>query len=65
VWINYARSAHGRKVMKRWSLMGKSGVRGRTRKPALIFNLGADIQIGDMKLPKGSYSIRTLPTEEE
>jgi hypothetical protein len=59
----YAPSAHGRKVMGALVPYGEVWCTGANT--ATGFNLGADIQIGDLKLPKGSYSIWTLPSEKE
>jgi hypothetical protein len=59
----FAPSAHGRKVMGALVPYGEVWCTGANT--ATGFTLGADIQMGDLKLPKGSYSIWTLPTEKE
>jgi hypothetical protein len=59
----YAPSMHGRKVMGGLVPYGEVWCTGANI--ATGFNLGADIQLGDLKIPKGEYSIWTLPTEKE
>jgi hypothetical protein len=59
----YAPSTHGRKVMGGLVPYGEVWCTGANI--ATGFNLGADIQLGDLKIPKGEYSIWTLPTENE
>jgi hypothetical protein len=59
----YAPSRHDRKVMGGLVPYGQVWCTGANI--ATGFTLGADIQIGDMRLPKGAYSIWTLPTEKE
>jgi hypothetical protein len=59
----YAPSMHERKIMGGLVPYGEVWCTGANI--ATGFNLGSDIQIGTLKLPKGSYSIWTLPTEKE
>jgi hypothetical protein len=59
----YAPSAHGRKIMGGLVPYGEVWCTGANI--ATGFTLGADIRIGDLKLPKGVYSIWTLPNENE
>ena len=59
----YAPSMHERKVMGGLVPYGEVWCTGANI--ATGFTLGADIQMGDLKLPKGSYSIWTLPTESD
>jgi len=59
----YAPSAHGRKIMG--ALVPYDEVWCTGANIATGFNLGADIQIGDLRVPKGSYSIWTLPTAKD
>ncbi|HXJ40648.1 MAG TPA: DUF2911 domain-containing protein [Bryobacteraceae bacterium] len=59
----YAPSAHGRKIMGQLVPYGEVWCTGANI--ATEFNVGADIQIGSLKLPRGAYSIWTLPTEKE
>jgi hypothetical protein len=59
----YAPSMHERKIMGALVPYGQVWCTGANI--ATGFTLGADIQIGDLKLPKGAYSIWTLPTEKE
>jgi hypothetical protein len=59
----YAPSMHGRKVMGGLVPYGEVWCTGANI--ATGFTLGADITMGNLKLPKGEYSIWTLPTEKE
>ncbi len=59
----YAPSMHGRKVMGGLVPFGEVWCTGANI--ATGFTLGADIQMGTLKLPKGEYSIWTLPTAQE
>src|SRR5882724_8556580 len=59
----YAPSMHERKVMGGLVPYGQVWCTGANI--ATGFTLGSDIQIGDLKLPKGAYSIWTLPNEKE
>lgn len=59
----FSPSAHGRKIMGALVPFGEVWCTGANI--ATRFNVGADIQMGDLKLPKGSYSIWTLPNEKE
>lgn len=59
----YAPSMHERKVMGGLVPYGQVWCTGANI--ATAFTLGSDIQMGDLKLPKGSYSIWTLPTEND
>jgi Protein of unknown function (DUF2911) len=59
----FAPSMHGRKVMGGLVPYGEVWCTGANI--ATGFNTSADLQIGDLKLPKGTYSIWTLPTEKE
>ncbi len=59
----YAPSMHGRKVMGGLVPYGEVWCTGANI--ATGFNLGSDIEIGGLKVPKGSYSIWTLPGEKE
>jgi len=59
----YAPSAHGRKIMGGLVPYGEVWCTGANI--ATGFTLGAPIQIGTLKLPKGAYSIWTLPGEKE
>lgn len=59
----YAPSMHERKVMGGLVPYGQVWCTGANI--ATGFTLGADIQLGDLKLPKGAYSIWTLPNEKE
>jgi len=59
----FAPSAHGRKIMGALVPFGEVWCTGANI--ATGFNLGADIRMGDLKLPKGSYSIWTIPTEKD
>src|SRR5438270_7000283 len=59
----YAPSMHGRKVMGGLVPYGEVWCTGANI--ATGFSLGADIQLGNLKIPKGEYSIWTLPNEKE
>jgi len=59
----YAPSMHGRKVMGGLVPYGEVWCTGANI--ATGFSVGADIQIGSLKLPKGEYSIWTLPKADE
>jgi len=59
----YAPSAHGRKIMGTLVPYGTVWCTGANI--ATGFTTAADLQIGTLKLPKGAYSIWTLPTERE
>src|ERR1700712_2990067 len=59
----YAPSRHDRKVMGGLVPYGEVWCTGANI--ATGFKLGADIKLGDLKLPKGEYSIWTIPTEKE
>src|SRR4051794_7608934 len=59
----YAPSAHGRKVMGALVPYGEVWCTGANI--ATGFTTEANLQIGALKLPKGTYSIWTLPTEKE
>jgi len=59
----YAPSMHGRKVMGGLVPYGEVWCTGANI--ATGFSIGADIQIGSLKLPKGEYSIWTLPKADE
>ncbi len=59
----YAPSAHGRKIMGALVPYGEVWCTGANI--ATGFTLGADIRIGDLKLPKGAYSIWTLPKDND
>jgi hypothetical protein len=59
----YAPSMHERKIMGALVPYGQVWCTGANI--ATGFTLGAAIRIGDLTLPKGAYSIWTLPTENE
>jgi hypothetical protein len=59
----YAPSMHGRKVMGGLVPFGEVWCTGANI--ATGFTVGANIRIGNLKLPKGEYSIWTLPNEKE
>ena len=59
----YAPSMHGRKVMGGLVPYGEVWCTGANI--ATGFTLGADIQMGSLKLAKGEYSIWTLPNAAE
>lgn len=59
----YAPSMHGRKVMGGLVPYGEVWCTGANI--ATGFTLGADIRMGGLKLPKGEYSIWTLPGAQE
>lgn len=57
----YAPSMHGRKIMGSLVPFGEVWCTGANIQTALTSEV--DFQIGDLKLPKGSYSLWTLPGE--
>ncbi|MDE3197957.1 MAG: DUF2911 domain-containing protein [Acidobacteriota bacterium] len=57
----YAPSMHGRKVMGGLVPYGQVWCTGANIATGITFP--ADVQIGNLRLPKGSYSIWTLPGE--
>jgi hypothetical protein len=59
----YAPSAHGRKIMG--GLVPYNEVWCTGANYATQIDTEADLDMGGLKLPKGSYSIWTLPTEKE
>ncbi len=59
----YAPSMHGRKVMGGLVPFGQVWCTGANYATAIASD--AALQMGGLKLPKGSYSIWTLPTEKE
>ena len=59
----YAPSMHGRKIMD--GLVPFDTVWCTGANIATEFTTAANLQIGDLKLPKGSYSIWTLPTAKD
>jgi len=59
----YAPSAHGRKVMGGLVRYGKVWCTGANWATKITTEAG--LKIGDLTLPKGSYSIWTLPDEKE
>jgi hypothetical protein len=59
----YAPSMHGRKVMGGLVPYGEVWCTGANI--ATGFTTDADLKIGDLRLPKGTYSIWTLPNEKE
>jgi hypothetical protein len=59
----YAPSAHGRKIMGALVPYGEVWCTGANI--ATGFTTEGSLQIGTLKLPKGTYSIWTLPTEKE
>lgn len=59
----YAPSMHGRKIMGGLVPYGEVWCTGANYATAITTE--ADLQIGDLKLPKGKYSIWTLPTAKD
>src|SRR5580658_10329799 len=59
----YAPSMHGRQVMGGLVPFGQVWCTGANYATAITSD--AALQMGSLKLPKGSYSIWTLPTEKE
>jgi hypothetical protein len=59
----YAPSAHGRKIMGGLVPFGAVWCTGANW--ATKLTTAANLQLGNLKLPAGSYSIWTLPTEKE
>ena len=59
----YAPSAHGRKVMGGLVPFGQVWCTGANW--ATKITTEADLEIGGLKVPKGSYSIWTVPNEKE
>ena len=59
----YAPSARGRKIMGGLVPYGEVWCTGANW--ATKITTDADLELGGLKLPKGSYSIWTLPTEKE
>jgi hypothetical protein len=59
----YAPSMHGRKVMGGLVPFGEVWCTGANI--ATGFTTEADLKIGDLRLPRGTYSIWTLPTAKE
>ena len=59
----YAPSMHGRKIMG--ALVPYDQVWCTGANIATGFTTEADLEIGNLKLPKGTYSIWTLPTAKE
>ena len=59
----YAPSMHGRKIMGGLVPYGQVWCTGANW--ATKITTEADLQMGDLKLPAGSYSIWTLPTDKE
>src|ERR1051325_4014108 len=59
----YAPSAHGRKIMGGLVPFGEVWCTGANWATTIIFD--APLEMGNLKLPKGSYSIWTLPTEKD
>jgi hypothetical protein len=59
----YAPSMHGRKVMGGLVPFGEVWCTGANYATAVTSD--APLQIGSLKVPKGSFSIWTLPTEKE
>jgi hypothetical protein len=59
----YAPSTHGRKVMGGLVLFGQVWCTGANW--ATKITSESDLQVGGLKLPKGSYSIWTVPGEKE
>ncbi len=59
----YAPSMHGRKVMGGLVPFGRVWCTGANYATAITAD--AALQMGGLKLPKGSYSIWTIPTEKE
>src|SRR5579859_6742281 len=59
----YSPSMHGRKIMGGLVPFGEVWCTGANY--ATKITTDADLQMGDLKLPKGSYSIWTVPNEKE
>lgn len=59
----YAPSMHGRKIMGGLVPYGEVWCTGANYATAITTE--ADLQIGDLKLPKGKYSIWTLPAAKD
>ena len=59
----YAPSMHGRKIMGSLVPFGEVWCTGANY--ATKITSDADLQMGELKLPKGSYSIWTIPHEKE
>jgi len=59
----YAPSAHGRKIMGALVPYGQVWCTGANW--ATKITTEADLEIGDLKVPKGSYSIWTVPNDKE
>jgi hypothetical protein len=59
----YAPSMHGRKIMGGLVPFGEVWCTGANY--ATKITTDADLQMGGLKLPKGSYSIWTIPNEKE
>jgi hypothetical protein len=59
----YAPSMHGRKIMGALVPYGEVWCTGANI--ATGFTTATDLQIGTLRLPKGTYSIWTLPGEKE
>jgi hypothetical protein len=59
----YAPSTHGRKIMGALVPYGQVWCTGANW--ATKLTIGGDLQLGSLKLPKGSYSIWTVPNENE
>lgn len=59
----YAPSMHGRKIMGGLVPFGQVWCTGANY--ATKITTDADLQMGDLKLPKGSYSIWTIPNEKQ
>jgi Protein of unknown function (DUF2911) len=59
----YTPSMHGRKIMGRLVPFGQVWCTGANY--ATKITTEADLQMGGLKLPKGSYSIWTIPNEKE
>jgi hypothetical protein len=59
----YAPSMHGRKVMDGLVPFGEVWCTGANYATAITSE--ADLTIGDLKVPKGRYSIWTIPTEQD
>jgi hypothetical protein len=59
----YAPSMHGRKIMGKLVPFGQVWCPGAN--VATGFTTDADLEIGDLKLPKGMYSIWAIPGEKE
>jgi hypothetical protein len=59
----FAPSMHGRKIMGALVPYGEVWCTGANI--ATGFTTDADLKIGDLKLPRGTYSIWTLPGEKE